>query len=444
MSFENRRRFLTLSIAVQLVLSTVTGAQTSAAHGWQVQNLPFRILAVTSHTSSFWICGVDESIAASSDGRNWQIKHSKHDGSVLLTIGFANEKFGYAAGSGGVFLTTEDGGGTWAPHSAGNESIFQISFSDPQHGLIQTRSSLVFTRDGGSHWLPISLAQNAEQLKAFPYVLSLVALDPTHMGVMLKKGPAQYFAQSFLVTGDSGESWKFINVPNVTLYSFLAAEGKYWAIGTEVIHKKRPDGGYAVPVALYSSDGERWTHSTADLASCKPEMCVACTPRGCLSANGTITGFFADKTTYESFPPNPHLSANWAAVGSSICFAGKNLECSEFKSAAGPSANEGPLPVKLATVRHGIASMTGPQCLLCDLQPIFDASLFGAYKVGLVLGVARNGTVSSVVVKGAPTPGVRSQLEEQIRDWIFEPNGDSGALGKIEGTISVGVVPRSN
>ena len=80
------------------------------------------------------------------------------------------------------------------------------------------------------------------------------------MAVMLKQGSAQYEPQAFLSTQDSGQSWTFVNIPNVTLYSFLRADGKYWAVGTEVVHKEK-DGGYAVPVALNSSDGITWSHS---------------------------------------------------------------------------------------------------------------------------------------------------------------------------------------
>ena len=71
-------------------------------------------------------------------------------------------------------------------------------------------------------------------------------------------------------------SWKFLAIPNVTLYGFLRVHGKYWAVGTERIHKDQTGGGYGVPVALYSSDGERWDHSNNDLSACKPRMCVGC------------------------------------------------------------------------------------------------------------------------------------------------------------------------
>jgi hypothetical protein len=34
------------------------------------------------------------------------------------------------------------------------------------------------------------------------------------------------------------------------LYSFLRVHGKYWAVGTEVVHKDQPGGGYGVPVLV--------------------------------------------------------------------------------------------------------------------------------------------------------------------------------------------------
>jgi hypothetical protein len=47
------------------------------------------------------------------------------------------------------------------------------------------------------------------------------------MGIMMKEGAAQYEGQRFLVTDDSGKSWKFVAIPNTTLYSFLRVSGKY-------------------------------------------------------------------------------------------------------------------------------------------------------------------------------------------------------------------------
>jgi photosystem II stability/assembly factor-like uncharacterized protein len=251
-------RWLLLPCACVFLGTTVTAGQQTSSTGWRISDAPFRALNITNSGQMLWICGPDESIAVSSDnGAHWQVKHQTPGGALLLNIDFADAKFGYAAGTGGTILTTVDGGELWTPHSVGGETIFQVSFADPQHGLLRTRSALLFTVDGGSNWAPVSAGQNSEELKHFPFTFSLVALDASRMAIMLKEGAQQYNTQAFLVTQDSGKTWSFVNIPNVTLYSFLRREGKYWAIGTEVIHKEQRGGGYSVPVALYSSDGQK-------------------------------------------------------------------------------------------------------------------------------------------------------------------------------------------
>jgi photosystem II stability/assembly factor-like uncharacterized protein len=254
---------LLFRIYICVLLETILFAgQEQTCPDWHSYDLPFRVLNITSTGQLLWICGTDETIAVSSDnGAHWQVKHRTADGGLLLSIDFADSRFGYAAGTGGLILTTVDGGDTWVPRSGINDKILQVSFADLQHGLVRTPTSLLFTVDGGLHWAAVSAGQNLEDNKPFPYTFSLVALDGSHMAVMLKQGAAQYESQAFLSTQDSGKSWNFLDIPNVTLYSFLRVEGRYWAVGTEVIHKDQPGGGYAVPVALYSSDGEKWNHS---------------------------------------------------------------------------------------------------------------------------------------------------------------------------------------
>jgi photosystem II stability/assembly factor-like uncharacterized protein len=95
------------------------------------------------------------------------VKHSRPDGAVLRNIAFANEKFGHAGGTGGLFLVTHDGGETWSPHTARKDAILQTSFSDEKHGLIRTFGSLLFTIDGGENWTNVSAGQNSDDIKHF-------------------------------------------------------------------------------------------------------------------------------------------------------------------------------------------------------------------------------------------------------------------------------------
>ena len=351
------------------------------------------------------------------------MKHETTNGGVLLNIGFANDKFGYAAGTGGLFLITEDGGETWSPHSAGKDSILQVSFSDPKHGLIRTLTSLLFTVDGGANWSVVSAGQNSDEIKRFPYTFSLVALDSSHMAIMMKQGVAQYEPQGFLESHDTGTSWKFITIPNVTLYSFLRVDDKYWAVGTEVVHKDQRGGGYSVPFALYSSDGEKWDHSDSDLSACKLRSCVGCTAKGCLSANGTITDLFSDKTTYGEFPSNRELTSKWAAAGSAVCFVSSRFQCATLKPTIKPEPGENPLPTSVGPGPLGApVPAQGPRCVMCSMERIFvDQKTQGAYTIKLTLQIAKNGVVRNAVAEGAPTPGIKSQIEQRASEWIFEP-----------------------
>src|SRR5579863_227373 len=178
-------RSLVLLVATILLLSlTITSAaEEKPPTAWNSHDFQFHVLNTTAVSGSLWICGTDEAIAVSSDdGQNWEVRHRTPDGNSLLNIDFVNDSFGYATGTGGIFLTTEDGGKTWLSRSVGRDTILQASFSDSQHGIIRTRGSLLFTPDGGQHVSVVSDGQNTDYIKRFPYTFALVALDPAHMG----------------------------------------------------------------------------------------------------------------------------------------------------------------------------------------------------------------------------------------------------------------------
>jgi len=429
---KTKRIFLLLICSV-LLISSAYAASENTDPAWRVIDLPFHALNIASDGTSLWVCGTDEGIAVSSDaGVHWTLKHHTRDGNVLLNIQFANSKFGYAAGTGGALFITEDGGQTWTSRSAGKDEVLQISFPDPQHGFIRTRTSLLFTSDGGDHWS--SVDDNSGVLSRFQYPFSLVALDSKHFAVMLKQGSAQYEPQIFLTTCDGGKSWQVVDIPSTTLYSFIRTQDKYWAIGTEVIDKNKPGGGHAVPVALYSSDGSHWSHSTADLSACRSEMCVACTGRGCLSSNGVVVNVYSQVPSYWSFSPNPKLTSKWAATPSAICFVGSALQCTGLKNVAraviGQETAPGPVAVSPGPLNNSASQ--GPQCVSCSLDRIIvDRKIQGTFVIKLTLVVGKNGTVMDVDVGGAPTQEITSRIKQQVQQWLFEPyvvNGSPVAI----------------
>jgi hypothetical protein len=437
-------RSLARLVAPVLLLSW---AITSVGEGkpWNSHDFEFRVLNTTASSGSLWICGTEEAIAVSADdGQNWEVNHRAPNGNSLLNIDFVNDSFGYATGTGGSFLTTEDGGKTWLSRSIGKDTILQASFSDPQHGIIRTPSSLLFTTDGGQHVSAVSDGQNADDIKRFPYTFALVALDPAHMGIMMKQGSAQYEGQRFLVTSDSGKTWSFTLIPDSTIYSFLRAREQYWAIGTQVIGKDKPGGGHAVPVAFYSSDGEKWTQASSDVSACRLEMCVACKKEGCFSSNGMITNVFQEKTTYSEFPSNASLTSKWARSSSAICFVGTSLQCASLKQTDQAKSPEGPPnPVAVSPGPLGAAVTTGPQCIVCNMdRMLVDKGAQGAFTIKLTITIAQNGLVTSVESEGAPTPEVKSRIEQQAQQWLFEPylkNGER-VIVKLNTSVRVNII----
>jgi photosystem II stability/assembly factor-like uncharacterized protein len=103
-----------VALFIVLSLTIASAGQEKPVSVWNAHDFQFRALNTTASSGSLWICGTDEAIAVSSDdGQNWDVKHHTPDGNSLLNIDFVNESFGYATGTGGIFLTTKDSGKTW-------------------------------------------------------------------------------------------------------------------------------------------------------------------------------------------------------------------------------------------------------------------------------------------------------------------------------------------
>lgn len=110
MRFPSRKPFLALLIC-SFVSCYTTAQQTSAPGTWKATPVPFRPVNVTAIGGVLFVCGADEMILSSKDnGLTWETKHQNPDGEVLLKISFVDEKVGYAAGTGGLLLSTVDGG----------------------------------------------------------------------------------------------------------------------------------------------------------------------------------------------------------------------------------------------------------------------------------------------------------------------------------------------
>jgi photosystem II stability/assembly factor-like uncharacterized protein len=226
-------RIRSLAVASSILLFAISAQSQTAptVDNWQLSDPGFRALAITSSHDTFWVAGVGEGVASSEDGQHWQIRnHKENGGATLVGIEFASETFGYAYGTGGTLITTEDGGRTWASRHLIDESILLASLSDGSHGLFRTSQNLYYL-DGSDS--PKIISQPVDILKRFTHTPFLVALTPVKMGALLSEG--QYSEAGFLTTTDGGKTWVFYDPPSTGVASFLRVDGKYWATGHEVV-----------------------------------------------------------------------------------------------------------------------------------------------------------------------------------------------------------------
>ena len=414
-----RLPFLPLGILLGLCLS-IAPAFGSPDDAWRHIPLPFRATNITSVNSTLWVCGTNEMLAVSEDGgASWRVKHQKPGGAVLLNIGFADAKAGYAAGSNGLVLLTKDGGESWVSLKAGTEPILQVAFSDEKHGMIRTPLSVELTDDGGARWKELTALRTDDSLKKWRYVFALATLDAGHSALMLKQGPEQASAQLVFFTRDAGQIWQAADISNVTLYSLVVSGGEYWALGTEFIDKDKPGGGYGVPVALHSADGEKWNHAPRPL-----QVPYDCNARGCLPWNGALMQPFQEKPAYATYPADKFLTAKWAVAASAICSVGAELRCAKTEAVQALLARSRlPAPAVVTPPILGAhAAGPAPDCLDCPFETVLaDPRYFGRIDVEVQFAVKKDGTVGDVAVSHTPTWEIRESIKNVINGWLFQP-----------------------
>lgn len=410
------------------------------APAWLTSNPGFRPLAIASNNGAFWICGPDESIASSPDGKNWTMHHrASGAGAMLFGIEFYSASFGYAYGTGGTVLFTNDGGDTWEAHHFGDETILVASFSDPTHGLLRTAPALFYLDGSGS---PRQIAEPADTLHRFPFTPFLVALSPDRMTAVLSEGP--YSEGGFLATIDGGKTWGFYDPPSTGIKDLLRVDGKYWTTGHEVVGKDKPGGGNGVPMASYSDDGTHWTHTTNEIHPCHWEYCVICNSQGCLASGTLLVDFFHEGTTYSAIPKGA-LTAKWAVVGENICTINQSVSCASLGNVSDAEASpEVSLPDEQTLPPLGTRPATGAlRCVSCSLGPVFmDDKVQGRVTVHVALQVGPDGTVEIANVEKSPSDSLAQKIHGQMMTWLFEPPLKDGqpARVKTESDIAVNVI----
>jgi photosystem II stability/assembly factor-like uncharacterized protein len=427
------------TVLIALVECFATASAVGATE-WRMIELPSRPLNIVENHGTLWTCGADEMIARSTDGgKNWSTRHLGKGGAILLAVGFANAQFGYATGTGGTLLITQDGGEIWVLQRTGVGTIFAASFSDGQHGLIHTPSAVLYTADGGGSWNPVPLPPKGdERSPGFKFVFGLGVLDEKRMAVMFKDGGAEYNSQKLEITEDSGKTWKMVDIPSVTLYSFTTHGGEYWTMGTEVIEKDKPGGGYGVPVALHSKDGPTWAH-----ADRPKEVPKACNAEGCLYRDGAGVQLYEQGLEkYWIFAAEKAVTPKWAVAGGAICSVGIDLRCASVQESLDLPPKEGRSGISpvMTPPALGAPAGSGLHCISCPIEHVLVTQDYqGIAEVELKITVALNGLVSDAVVVHATKPEIGARIAAAARSWIFEPFVKDGVAHPVVTTVKLKV-----
>jgi photosystem II stability/assembly factor-like uncharacterized protein len=427
------------------------GHSSAATNSWKVVEAPFRLLNITAQGATLWVCGVDETISSSADGgATWQTRHQNLDGEVLFDIAFVNDKIGHAAGTGGILLSTDDGGETWKRHTVpGVLRLF--SFANAMNGITvvdeRTRNlgisssdqaspvegTVKITHDGGENWEDVQ-AINSEELRPFAQTLSVTALDDSHF-LLLRRQPE--VEDVFLVTKDGGKSWKAVHPQNDATNRALPRmvfvhEGEYWAYGHELVHREK-GGGYGVPLALHSKDGETWIHGAAG-----PNEFDSCTSQGCYMWDGVVEDLYGEHEQFWAFPQDGSLSKNWAIAGSAGCTISHGaLKCSSVHvTEKPPSRPEEPGGIIFVTLNNQHLT---DGCLDCRVEGIIPDSPVSAsiHPVRASIKVHRDGTVANVSVDYPASKRMSDEITSQLSKWLFEPWHDGSRTVEAQKDVTL-------
>jgi hypothetical protein len=391
-------------------------------------NSSAQLYGITNGGGRIWACGSNETISVN-DGSAWTTKHYKEKTPALLSIGFAisQPSFGYAVGSMGTMLVTQDGGETWTEKNVGKDAIYNAAFADEQHGMIVTAESVRYTADGGANWNDVPIGKMGSALEPFKYVLTVAELDSQRMAVMLTEGPADSFYSAILSSRDGGKTWKDGEPADSTITGLVGRDGEYWTFGIGGFSKASIGIGIPpVTVVYHSKDGIDWRSAPAPR---KPLH--ACTDQGCLVGAGDGVGAgvdpFAKPFRYWTFAAEDRVSSQWAmSKAGRICSLRAEMECkdvSEGKSAPGGAKEEGILP-KLTPPGLGTGENLKPQCITCKL-PVSAGTKADEMKreseTKYNAMVRIDGTVNDVKIENAGLEKVAMQGAKLMKDWIFTP-----------------------
>lgn len=166
----------------------------------------------------------------------------------LRSVFFIDQNRGWAAGSKGTLLRTDDGGRTWKPTSSSTDDIVRdVFFIDEQNGWLvcevnvyqlktneDPRAYLMKTTDGGNHWSRV-------EIKGFDVDAILVRAVFSRGG----RGWAFGEAGAIFTTRDAGETWVRLRSPTrrLLLGGTFVDDDRGWVVGAGATIIQTSDGG---------------------------------------------------------------------------------------------------------------------------------------------------------------------------------------------------------
>jgi len=415
----------------------------ASSNQWIAVSLPFLPTAIAATQTSFWVCGADEMIAKSSDGgKNWKVVHENGDGDVLTAVYFPNETTGFAAGTNGRFLSTNDGGQTWKTWAADSQTSLEISFADDKHGLRKTDSGAAITSDGGLHWDPVVFPADPANFHPPFQVLGIAALSAVNLTVTFAQSYGEHI---YLSTIDGGKSWKTARLDNIYASALYVHGGEYWSFGIEYVDRQNR-GGHGVGVALHSTDGDHWLHGAPS-----PHEFYGCAAEGCILNTGGYVDLSGTEPRFASLPTDAQPSRQWALVGGSICSVSLTLQCAPAIPSESPSFLVLPnRPIAGSYVIGAIVPTPNftTDCLVCPLTPFpLAKNMLGQTRVLVNRGpgppqemympglnadliirfvIQKDGSVDRMQVSGAPNKEIEAAILSDTRGWLLIPPRENG------------------
>ena len=389
-------------------------------------------------------------------------------------MSFGGIDFGYAAGTRGTILITEDGGETWTPNiwasqtiSPKNpppETILQAAFGDRQHGVIRTLSALLATTNAGLTWRKIVPSNDPAWQDKFPVTVGLAALDKDHLAVRVSAGPNR--DGEYLWTSDGGSNWSTTYIGNSEIDSLFACNGIYLSVGHSILarppaRRDRFGAGDSAPMTFHSLNGALWETNPLNWEACHWHDCSACTQQGCFAGKSSFldfhqpgqAGMLISRTDQSAnFPAHKTLSSQWARIGNTLCLLTRaQIECSTLQPVTDLDTPQFESPEEQATFEdNSIAPMgkipqANPQCIRCQLDPVYltHSAPSGAINIQVLFTVEPTGTITHVEIGGNLPPEIRDKIQTQAEHWLFEPTFKDDIPNSVSLTVTRPILLRN-